>query len=94
MAPDCMQLRALSYESNGSFKGYAQIWRELAGRIEPPLLEKEIMDSFRDTFQSPYFERMISSAALDFAHMVSTGEGIEHGLRSNKNSMCLEYPEH
>ena len=40
MAPDRMQLRALSKESNESFRGYAQRWRELAGRVEPPLLDR------------------------------------------------------
>ncbi|XP_050919481.1 uncharacterized protein LOC127137028 [Lathyrus oleraceus] len=84
MAPDRMQLRALSQESNESFRGHAQRWRELAGYIEPPLLEKELMDSFKDTLQSPYFERTISSAASDLAHLVSIGERIEFGLKSGK----------
>ncbi|XP_050895794.1 uncharacterized protein LOC127102469 [Lathyrus oleraceus] len=48
-APDRMQLRALSKESNESFRGYAQRWRELAACIEPPLLDKELMELFRDT---------------------------------------------
>ncbi|XP_050914983.1 uncharacterized protein LOC127129923 [Lathyrus oleraceus] len=95
MAPDRMQLRALSQENNESFKGYAQRWRELAARVEPPLLDKEVMELFRDTLQSPYFERMISSAASDFAHLVSIGERIEHGLKSGKiqcasNSQSIE----
>ncbi|XP_050895119.1 uncharacterized protein LOC127101711 [Lathyrus oleraceus] len=95
MAPDRMQLRALSQKNNESFRGYAQRWRELADRIELPLSEKELMDSFRDTLQSPYFERMISSAASDFAHLVSIGECIENGLKSGKiqctsNSQSME----
>jgi hypothetical protein len=95
MAPDRMQLRALSQESNESFRGYAQRWKELAARVEPPLLDKEVMELFRDTLQSPYFERMISSAASDFAHLVSIGERIENGLKSGKiqcasNSQSIE----
>ncbi|XP_050916735.1 uncharacterized protein LOC127131890 [Lathyrus oleraceus] len=95
MAPDRMQLRALSQESNESFRGYAQRWKELAARVEPPLLDKEVMELFRDTLQSPYFERMISSAASDFAHLVSIGERIENGLKSGKiqcasNSQSME----
>ena len=84
MAPDRMQLRALSQESNESFRGYAQRWKEFAARVEPPLLDKEVMELFRDTLQSPYFERMISSAASDFAHLVSIGERIEYGLKSGR----------
>lgn len=48
MDPNCMQLQALSQEINESFKGYAQIWRELVARIEPPLLEKELMGLFKN----------------------------------------------
>ncbi|XP_050876852.1 uncharacterized protein LOC127080578 [Lathyrus oleraceus] len=84
MAPDRMQLRALSKESNESFRGYAQRWRELAARIEPPLLDKELMGLFRDALQIPYFERMISSAASDFAHLVTIGERIESTLKSGR----------
>ncbi|XP_050919865.1 uncharacterized protein LOC127137448 [Lathyrus oleraceus] len=95
MAPNRMQLRALSQESNESFRGYAQRWKELAACVEPPLLDKEVMELFRDTLQSPYFERMISSAASDFAHLVSIGERIENGLKSGKiqcasNSQSME----
>ncbi|XP_050916252.1 uncharacterized protein LOC127131368 [Lathyrus oleraceus] len=84
ITPDRMQLRALSQEDNESFRGYAQRWRELATCIEPPLLDKELMELFRDTLQSPYFERMISSAASDFAHLVTIGECVESALKSGR----------
>ncbi|XP_050897650.1 uncharacterized protein LOC127104509 [Lathyrus oleraceus] len=84
IAPDRMQLRALSKESNESLRGYAQRWRELAACIEPPLLDKELMELFRDTLQSPYFERMISNAASDFANLVTIGECTESALKSGR----------
>ncbi|XP_050898906.1 uncharacterized protein LOC127105746 [Lathyrus oleraceus] len=84
IAPDRMQLRALSQEDNESFRGYAQRWRELAACIEPPLLDKGLMELFRDTLQSPYFERMINSAASDFANLVTIGERIESALKSGR----------
>ncbi|CAL5196203.1 unnamed protein product [Lathyrus oleraceus] len=84
MAPDRMQLRTLSQEDNESFRGYTQRWRELAACVEPPLLDKELMELFRDTLQSPYFERMISSAASDFAHLVTIGERVESALKSGR----------
>ncbi|XP_050887174.1 uncharacterized protein LOC127092358 [Lathyrus oleraceus] len=84
ITPDRMQLRALSQEDNESFRGYAQRWRELATRVEPPLLDKELMELFRDTLQSPYFERMISSAASEFANLVTIGEHIESALKSGR----------
>ncbi|XP_050889775.1 uncharacterized protein LOC127095074 [Lathyrus oleraceus] len=84
IAPDRMQLRALSQEDKESFRGYAQRWRELAACVEPPLLDKELMELFRDTLQSPYFERMISSATSDFAHLVIIGERVDSALKSGR----------
>ncbi|CAL5204583.1 unnamed protein product [Lathyrus oleraceus] len=84
IAPNRMQLRALSKENSESFRGYAQRWRELAARVEPPLLDKELMGLFRDALQSPYFERMISSATSDFAHLVTIGERVESALKSGR----------
>ncbi|XP_050908690.1 uncharacterized protein LOC127122394 [Lathyrus oleraceus] len=84
IAPDRMQLRALSQEDNESFRGYAQRWRELAACVEPPLLDKELMELFRDTLQSPYFERMISNPSSDFANLVTIGERIESALKSGR----------
>ncbi|XP_050889700.1 uncharacterized protein LOC127094987 [Lathyrus oleraceus] len=83
-ALDMCLLRALSKESNESFRGYAQRWRELAACVEPPLLDKELMELFRDTLQSPYFERMISSATSDFVNLVTIGERIENALKSGR----------
>ncbi|XP_050878593.1 uncharacterized protein LOC127082401 [Lathyrus oleraceus] len=88
-ALDMCLLRALSKENSESFKGYAQRWRELVPCVEPPLLDKELMELFRDALQSPYFERMISSAASDFVHLVSIGERIEHVLKSGRIQCAL-----
>ena len=51
MAPTCMQLQNLSQKKEESFKEYVQRWRELASRVQPPLLEKELVDMFMGTFQ-------------------------------------------
>ena len=40
MAPNCIQLQNLSQKKDESFKEYAQRWREMAARVQPPLLEK------------------------------------------------------
>ncbi|CAL5198001.1 unnamed protein product [Lathyrus oleraceus] len=84
IAPDRMQLRALPQEDNESFRGYAQRWRELGTCVEPPLLDKELMELFRDTLQSPYFERMINIAASYFANLVTIGKRVESALKSGR----------
>lgn len=76
MAPGRRQLQSLSQKSNESFKGYAQRWRELAAQVQPPLLDKELVDLFMDTLQNPYFKRLVGNAFSDFAHLMKIGERI------------------
>lgn len=84
MAPSRMQLQGLSQESNESFRGYAERWRELATQVQPRLLEKELVDLFMDTLQGSYYEKMIGSTAPDFSYLVSAGIRIESMLKSGK----------
>ena len=51
MAPTHMQLQNLSQKKEESFKEYAQRWREMESRVQPPLLEKELVDMFMGTLQ-------------------------------------------
>ncbi|XP_050908475.1 uncharacterized protein LOC127122128 [Lathyrus oleraceus] len=39
---------------------------------------------FEDTLKDPLFDRLVSSAASDFAHLVTIGDCIEKGLRDGK----------
>ncbi|XP_050877389.1 uncharacterized protein LOC127081150 [Lathyrus oleraceus] len=64
-----------------AFLQYTQRWRELAAQVEPPLSEKEMAGIFVDTLKDPFFDRLVSSAASDFAHLVTIGDRIEKGLR-------------
>lgn len=84
MAPNLFQLKYISNKSNESFKEYVQIWREFSDRVQLPLSEKELVDMFMDTLQSPYFERMVGSASLSFSNLVNVREHIEGGLKSKR----------
>jgi hypothetical protein len=75
-----------------SFKEYAQRWRELAAQVEPPLFEKEMTGIFVDTLKDPFFDRLVSSAASDFAHLVTIGDRIEKGLRDGKIPLAVAVP--
>ena len=59
MAPDRTQLQNLSLKSNECFKEYAQRWREMASRVQPPMLEKEMANMFMNTLPRSYLERMV-----------------------------------
>ena len=58
----------MSLGTGEGFKEYAQKWRDLAGRVQPPLTDRELVD--------------MSSAG--FTDLILTGERIEAGIRSGK----------
>lgn len=84
MAHSHTQLQNHSQKSSELFKEYVQRWRELLARIQPPMLDKELVDMFLDTLQSPYMERMIDIVSSDFSDLVIVGEYIEGGLKRGK----------
>src|SRR3954467_2995643 len=84
MAPDRMQLQNLSQKKEESFKEYAQRWREMASRVQPPLLEKELVDMFMATLQGPYYDKMVGSVSSGFSDLVVIGERIENGIKNGK----------
>src|SRR3954470_18175457 len=84
MAPNRMQLQNLSQKKEESFKEYAQRWRELASRVQPPLLEKELVDMFMRTLQGPYYDKMIGSVSSGFSDLVVIEERIEDIIKIGK----------
>ncbi|XP_058726831.1 uncharacterized protein LOC131598229 [Vicia villosa] len=91
MAPTRMQLHALTQKTDESFREYARRWRELAAKVQPPLLEKELMDMFKDVMESPYYQCLAACKASDFAELVLVGERMEHGIK-NGNVQVVDTP--
>src|SRR3954466_14577984 len=84
MAPNWMQLQNMSQKKDESFKEYAQRWREMASRVQPPLMEKELVDIFMSTLQGPYYDKMVGSVSSGCSDLVVIGERIEDGIKSRK----------
>ncbi|XP_058726011.1 uncharacterized protein LOC131597324 [Vicia villosa] len=82
MAPNRTQLQNLAQKANESFKEYAQKWRELADRVQPPMLEREMMDMFTNTLEGQYYSAC--SASSSFAELVMIGEQIESGIKAGR----------
>lgn len=70
--------------ANESFKEYAYKWRELAARVQPPMLEKEMIDMFMGTLQGAFYDRMVGTTTTGFSDLVMAGERIEAGLKLGK----------
>ena len=66
------------------FKDYAQKWRDLAGRVQPPLSDKELVDMFLGTLYGPFFNHLIGSSSAGFTKLILTGERVEARIWSGK----------
>ncbi|XP_011014526.1 PREDICTED: uncharacterized protein LOC105118304 [Populus euphratica] len=60
-----------------SVREYAQRWHEMEAQVNPPLLEKEMISLFSNTFKAPYFEYLVRSFAQNFSNLVAIIERIE-----------------
>ena len=74
--------------SNEGFKEYAQKWRDLAGRVQPPLTDRELVDMFTGTLNGPFFNLLIGSSSSDFTELILTGERVECIIKSGKIPMA------
>jgi hypothetical protein len=74
----------MSQKNNEGFKEYAQRWRELAARVQPPLVDREMSDLFMGTLQGVFAERMVGCPVTHFADIVVAGERIESWLKMGK----------
>lgn len=69
MAPNHTQLQNLTQKSEENFKEYAQRLRETFARVQPPLLEHELVHMFMGNLQGANLDRMVggmSSCPLVF----------------------------
>ena len=84
LAPTRMQLQSMSMGRDEKFKEYAQKWRDLAGRVQPPLSNRELVDMFMGTLTGPFFNHLIGNSSAGFTELILTGERIEAGIKSGK----------
>ena len=84
LAPTRTQLQSMGMVSNEGFKEYAQKWRDLDGRVQPPFSERELVDMFLGTLSGPFFNHLIGSSSAGFTELILTGERVEAGIKSGK----------
>ena len=56
----------------------------MAGRVQPLLSDRELVDMFLGTLSGPFFNHLIGSSSAGFTEMILTGERVEVGIRSRK----------
>jgi hypothetical protein len=77
---DRSNLQAMEKDNKESIREYTQRWRETAAQVNPPLLEKEMINLFVNTFKAPYFEYMVGSSTQYFSNLVAIAEKIEKAI--------------
>jgi hypothetical protein len=84
VGPDRLSLQAMEKDNKESIREYARRWSELAAQVDPPMLEKEMINLFSDTFKAPYFEYLVRSSAQHFTDLVVIAERIEQAIEFDK----------
>ena len=74
----------MSIGASEGFKDYARKWRDLEGRVQPPLTDRELVDKFLGTLSGLYFNHLIDSSSSGVTELIMTGERVEAGIRSGK----------
>ena len=70
--------------TNEGFNEYAQKWRDLAGRVQPPLTDIELVDMFMGILTDPIFKLLIRNSPFGFTELILNGERVENGIKSGK----------
>jgi hypothetical protein len=81
VGPDRLSLQAMEKDNKESIREYTRRWSEVAAQVDPPMLEKEMISLFSNTFKAPYFEYLVRSFAQHFTDMVVIAERIEQAIR-------------
>jgi hypothetical protein len=84
-APDKSSLRKLKMNKGEDFRTFALRWRNQAAQVEPPMTEKDLIDSFMEIEDLNRQYKVACAMATDFAHLLSTGSRIEAALRSSSD---------
>jgi hypothetical protein len=77
---DRSSLQAMEKDNKESIREYTQRWYETAMQVNPPLLEKEMINLFVNTFKALYFEYLVGSSAQYFCDSVAIAERIEQAI--------------
>jgi len=84
VGPNRLSLQAMEKNNKESIREYARRWSEVAAQVNPPMLEKEMISLFSNTFKAPYFEFLVKSFAQHFTDLVIKVERIEQAIGLGK----------
>ncbi len=71
-------------KNGGTFKEYAQRWKEKAARARLPLNEKEMIRISINTLKNPYFDRMVGLQLQFLVDFIPVEERIEDVVKTKE----------
>jgi hypothetical protein len=84
VGPDRLSFQAMEKDNKESIREYTRRWSEVAAQVNPPMLEKEMISLFSNTFKAPFFEYLVRSSAQYFTDLVVIAKRIEQAIGLGK----------
>ena len=84
IAPSRVSLQVMKIGNKEFIREYAQRWHEVVAQINPPLLKKEMVNMFINTFKTPYFKYLVVSATQCFNDLMIVTKRIEQANKVGK----------
>ncbi|XP_070010985.1 uncharacterized protein [Nicotiana sylvestris] len=92
---DRLSLTKIEKKPSESFIEYGFRWREQAARVNSPMGESKMVESFLQALEPIYFGYLISAIGKSFNEVVKIGGMVEEGIKSSKiMSHQSNYPRH
>nr|XP_016467795.1 PREDICTED: uncharacterized protein LOC107790387 [Nicotiana tabacum] len=79
-----LSLTKIEKKPSESFREYGFRWREQAGRVNPPIEERKMVEYFLQALEPTYIGHLISSIGKSFNEVVEISDMVEEGLKSSK----------
>ncbi|XP_027184098.1 uncharacterized protein LOC113782403 [Coffea eugenioides] len=84
LAPTRTTLEGTKRKPSEDHKTYAKRWRRLAAKVEPPMIEDEIVRTFIKAHDPPYFEEIFRMTGCSFAAIVNKLEEFDEFVKAGK----------
>jgi hypothetical protein len=85
IALDRTSLMVMENSNKKTIREYTHRWKNKAMHVQPPLLKKEMVTLFTDTFKSLYYKHLMGSFTQHFYDIV-IAERIEQGIKAGRIS--------
>nr|XP_027069697.1 uncharacterized protein LOC113694957 [Coffea arabica] len=84
LAPTRTTLEGTKRKPSEDHKTYVKRWRKLAAKVEPPMIEEEIVRTFIKAHDPPYFEEIFRMTGSSFAAIINKLEEYDEFVKAGK----------